>query len=591
MWLSSYYSDYAFVQVREPGFGWQTLPFAVNGYTTMSGPNPAWEGQKGYRSGYEFFAADMSGWIGKTVEVRIGFWSNTNGYVAGAYIDDLRLDEESTDTDMDGILGVINEANQGADPYLADTDGDGANDGAEIAAMTNPRNPSWSPSTTAMAPGDNIDFEAADKGGCYTEGTLWEWGTPTSGPGRANSGTRVWGTRLGGNFFGGANERLYCKPLDLTNTTAATLSFRVWNRISYSDGLGVEVREPGLAWQALNFTTAYNGSLGGTQVWERSFGYQGNYELVAADLTSFAGKQLEIRFVYRTNTNGYVAGGFIDDIRLDDESADPDGDMVSGVIAEMASGTDPYLADSDADGVLDGPEQVDGTNPNNPADYSGAVVWTADTFQNFENIQAGGFKSNGTLWRHGIPTTGPAAAHSGSRVWATNLTGNYFGGANEFLYSPRIDLTTAVSPTLAMRLVLSTSYSDGLVVEVRTGNSAWGPLPFDVHPYQTSLNSTPVWTSAGSGSTYQIAIADLSFYTGTEIELRVRFMSNTNGYTPGAFIDDVSVTEETSDPDSDGIIGVLGEYQAYGTDPFDGDTDGDGTNDGADADPLNPGVQ
>ena len=39
----------------------------------------------------------------------------------------------------------------------------------------------------------------------------------------------------------------------------------------------------------------------------------------------------------------------------------------------------------------------------------------------------GGFSSYGqnNSWAHGIPTSGPWSAHSGTRVWATNLGGNY----------------------------------------------------------------------------------------------------------------------------------------------------------------------
>ena len=55
----------------------------------------------------------------------------------------------------------------------------------------------------------------------------------------------------------------------------------------------------------------------------------------------------------------------------------------------------------------------------------------------------GGFVGAGTSssWAWGTPTTGPGSAHSGTRVWATNLTGNYNLNENSTLTSPTIDLS------------------------------------------------------------------------------------------------------------------------------------------------------
>ena len=49
---------------------------------------------------------------------------------------------------------------------------------------------------------------------------------------------------------------------------------------------------------------------------------------------------------------------------------------------------------------------------------------------------------------------------------------------------------------------------------------------------------------------------------------------------PYPYVDEFRPDTETSDPDGDGLIGVLNEAQAYGTDPYLLDTDGDGVDDG-----------
>jgi hypothetical protein len=54
-----------------------------------------------------------------------------------------------------------------------------------------------------------------------------------------------------------------------------------------------------------------------------------------------------------------------------------------------------------------------------------------------------GFTVSGSLatWQWGVPTSGPNAAHRGSKVWATNLSGNYRAGEDSYLTSPVIDLS------------------------------------------------------------------------------------------------------------------------------------------------------
>ena len=139
------------------------------------------------------------------------------------------MDSEAVDADADGIVGVIAEYNAGSDPFIADSDGDGAVDGVDTA----PRNAAvgFVGAHVAVA-GESLDTFAK------TDGTLWAYGVPTSGPNRTSQVTadpNVWATNLNGNYTNNAREYLYLPKMNLTGIANPTLSMRVWS----NDGLNL----------------------------------------------------------------------------------------------------------------------------------------------------------------------------------------------------------------------------------------------------------------------------------------------------------------------------------------------------------------
>jgi len=60
--------------------------------------------------------------------------------------------------------------------------------------------------------------------------------------------------------------------------------------------------------------------------------------------------------------------------------------------------------------------------------------------QGFESDNGGYTSTN--QWQWGVPTSGPGSAHSGSKLWATNLAGNVPMGTDSYLTSPAIPIPT-----------------------------------------------------------------------------------------------------------------------------------------------------
>ena len=101
----------------------------------------------------------------------------------------------------------------------------------------------------------------------------------------------------------------------------------------------------------------------GASAWG-TVGDTNDYAQVLVPLTLLSGPVGHLRFAFRSNTSGYSVGAYIDDVRVDSEAVDADGDGIGGVLSEwLTHGTDPFVDDTDGDGVDDGTEVSNGTDP------------------------------------------------------------------------------------------------------------------------------------------------------------------------------------------------------------------------------------
>ncbi|MDQ7056941.1 MAG: hypothetical protein Q9N62_00115 [Ghiorsea sp.] len=390
--------------------------------------------------------------------------------VADAFIESINIDVYSSglviisqpvvfhdgalDADADGLTNAEEYA-AGTNPFDSDTDRDGFTDFEElnwIPVPTDPLNANSRPTSTVTT--GVLDIYAA------TNGLLWQYGVVTNGPNRTSQITTdpyVWATNLTGNYGDNAREYLYLPLLDLYATANPTLSMRVWSYdYFYSpnrDGTNVEIYDALTnSWTPIDSYTLPYQTTTLTTIGVNAWAVQGGnsdefYRFAAFDLTAFSGQQIQVRLAFRSDAGSVGWGTYIDDIRLDDEAADPDGDGILGVLNEWNVGSNPFLSDTDGDGVVDGADVA----PTNAAVGGAASVIVTPATGILDTYAA----TDGSLWAYGVVTNGPnrtSQITTDPYVWATNLTGNYPDNAREYLYLPLMDLTATANPTLSMRI-------------------------------------------------------------------------------------------------------------------------------------------
>lgn len=178
-----------------------------------------------------------------------------------------------------------------------------------------------------------------------------------------------------------------------------------------------------------------------------------------------------------------------------------------------------------------------------------AAPYTVQTFLNADfEATDNGFTHSGTLdeWERGTPSFAPlTSAFSGTNCWCTDLDNTYEASSDQSLFSPAVDLSTAIAPIRvrwAMKHHMEAATFDTLSVRVQeVGN----PANF-VELYQW-LGATQNQTLGNPG----VAIAqtlgwgqffgDISAMAGLNVEFVVRVTSDTTVNLAGVAIDDVII--------------------------------------------------
>ncbi|MCA9726978.1 MAG: S8 family serine peptidase [Candidatus Eisenbacteria bacterium] len=164
---------------------------------------------------------------------------------------------------------------------------------------------------------DAQTFETSDGG--YAPTNEWQWGVPGN-PVPPFSGSKVWGTNLGGFYGDNVFSVLTSPTFDLSDATEAYLSFHHWYWANPEDGGQLQVWEqPPGRWIAVDPIGGYPDP--SIQVLGDSGGYNGytvdGYVPAIFDLSAFAGGDLRFRFYFRSDASGHKLGWYIDDVALD----------------------------------------------------------------------------------------------------------------------------------------------------------------------------------------------------------------------------------------------------------------------------------
>jgi hypothetical protein len=175
----------------------------------------------------------------------------------------------------------------------------------------------------------------------------------------------------------------------------------------------------------------------------------------------------------------------------------------------------------------------------------GQTVYNVDGF--FSNFEAdnGGFTVTGSVWAWGEPTSGPGAAYSGAKLWATNLGGDYPANTNTQLTTTAVTVPTDGDLTFWHWWDTEESYDGGNVKISTNGGSTW-TLITPLSGYTGTANSLnplypePIFSGHEQGFWEQMTF-DLAAYEGMSVMFRFDFGSDGSVQYPGWYFDDILV--------------------------------------------------
>lgn len=160
-------------------------------------------------------------------------------------------------------------------------------------------------------------------------------------------------------------------------------------------------------------------------------------------------------------------------------------------------------------------------------------------FEDFE-LNNGSLTSE-TGWTWGTPAQ--VTPFSGTKVWATNLSGNYPDLVTYNLYTPKYILGANSQLQFVHNYVCEYNY-DGANVSISTSNGTTWTLLTPQSNYNSNalngLNGEAGWTGNSGG--WQLATFDLTQFAGQTAMFRFRFGSDGQTNGPGWFIDDLKLS-------------------------------------------------
>lgn len=423
-----------------------------------------------------------------------------------------------------------------------------------------------------IIPGEyETDFETEPVGWILTGD--WEWGEPQEGIGPAPyQGTKLIGTKLDGVYSYDSDSYLITPPIDLRNSDipSATLRFFQWyktpEKYDYDHDKGqVYLSDDG----GENWMPVGPEYLGDGREWHEAL----------VNLEEYIGSPNPIHIAFRFITDDAWTedGWYIDYVRLVGEDNEPPA-APTGLIAEntLAGIRLSWNPSSEVDckgykvyrSEVPGEQYVEIGNESlisfidetaeagntyyyvitavdlagNESEYSEEVSETAPhvvrifktNFEDDNGVFITGLTQEGrwynNYWEWGIPISGPNAALTGTKVWATNLAGNYDEYSRGYIESPSMIVPENVTAALFFDHWIdseSTTFDYGYVAISEDDGVTWVKVTENIGGHIKK------WKNR------EINLAD---YSGKTIKIRFCFSSDGAHHYEGWYIDNVLVS-------------------------------------------------
>ncbi|MCU0644386.1 MAG: T9SS type A sorting domain-containing protein, partial [bacterium] len=163
-------------------------------------------------------------------------------------------------------------------------------------------------------------------------------------------------------------------------------------------------------------------------------------------------------------------------------------------------------------------------------------------------------------WQWGVPTSGPQSSFSGSKLWATNLQGNYSNLKESILETPEMQLSGQDSSRLVFWHWYENEYSDNTCWDGGNVKISVDGGPFQVitpeggydgfiDPYAPFMAGEPCFGGkASNGNFWHKEVFDLTEFLNHRIKIRFHFAADRYSSKPGWYIDFVEFLLERTTP-------------------------------------------
>ncbi len=152
------------------------------------------------------------------------------------------------------------------------------------------------------------NFESTD-GGYTHSGTLdqWQWGTPTVWPNSCASGSKCWGTNLGGNYANNANMVLTSSLISLAGVSPATPVMASWQQAYHVERSSFDQARAQVSINGGPWTTMWSNPDVTTQ---------SGWTKMTYDVSSAAGGTARFRWMLISDSGINFEGLYVDDVTL-----------------------------------------------------------------------------------------------------------------------------------------------------------------------------------------------------------------------------------------------------------------------------------